>query len=327
MANTIGLQSIVFIFGKIGRYIKHVAQFSFLEMSQVIYTNIASLNAQRNFSKSQLEQGTALQRLSSGLRVNTAKDDAAGLAIATRMEAQSRGMSVAVRNVNDGISALSVADGGLAQATEMFQRIRELWVQGQNGTNSDSDKDMITREMQSMMNGIADIFNQTSFNGQKLLTYDGSTGSTLNTWSSQLQIGSNVGDDLEVKVFDASLDAFGDPTDYPNLISPSVTTPGTMQGSAIGLDSQYLINLEQSMNSILKARANIGAQLNRLDGVISNLQIANENTTAARGRIMDADYAAETASLTRAQILQNAGTATLAQANALPQQVLNLLPR
>lgn len=299
-------------------------------MPQVINTNIASLNAQRNLSRSQLEQGDALQRLSSGLRVNSAKDDAAGLAIATRMEAQSRGMSVAVRNANDGISALNTADGALGVATEMFQRIRELWVQGQNGTNSVADKNVIIEEMQSTMNGIIDIFNQTSFNGQKILAYDGAPvpDSQINIWKSTLQIGSDVGDTLEIKVFpDPTFDSFGDPTDYPNLISSAATYPWVMGGSAVGLDQQSLINLDQSMTAILKARANVGAQLNRLDGVISNLQVSNENISAARGRIMDADYAAETASLTRAQILQQAGTAMLAQANAQPNNVLQLLSR
>ena len=258
--------------------------------------------------------------------MNSAKDDAAGLAIATRMEAQSRGMNVAMRNANDGISALTVADGALSVATEMFQRIRELWVQGMNGTYSDSDKHNIQTEMQLTMNSIDELFRKTDFNGSKLLGYNGAhtASSPIDIWKVKIQIGSNVGDTLEIKVFpDPTFDEFGDPIDYPNLIN-SLDFVG-LGSTPIGLQGSHLWNMDQSMDAILKARANIGAQLSRLDGIVSNLQVANENVQAARGRIVDADYAAETASLTRAQILQQAGTAMLAQANAQPQQVLKLL--
>lgn len=296
-------------------------------MPLVINTNSASLNAQGNLAKTKLALGNALQRLSSGLRVNSAKDDAAGMAIATRMEAQSRGISVAVRNLNDGISALQVADGALSKATNMLQRMRELMIQGMNGTLSDSDKEAIRVELQSMMDGITGIFNQTDFNGSKLLAHRGITGSTLNTWKATLQIGANTGDVLTIRAFDAQLDEYGDPIDYPNLLTASVTNTGDMVGSTIGFEwaTVFLPNVDQSIDAIIKARAGIGAQLNRLDGVISNLQVANESISAARSRIIDADFATETAALTKAQILQSASLATLAQANASPNSLLRLL--
>lgn len=293
-------------------------------MPQVINTNLATLNAQRHLSKSRAEQANAVQRLSSGLRINSGKDDAAGLAIAMKMESVARTLQVGVRNVNDGISALQIADGALSVATEMFIRIKELWAQGQNTALSPSDRTSITEELQDVLNGVVDIFNQAEFNGGKLLIWNGTTGSDLNTWNTQLQTGSQTSDTMSIYVFKASLDAFGDPTGYPNLIAPSIV-PGVMTGSAIGLDSNSQINIDQSLDAILQARSNIGAQLNTLDMVIENLQVSYENTSAARSRIVDADYAVESASLAKAQVLQDAGMAMVVQANAQPNKVLQLL--
>lgn len=288
-------------------------------MSMSINTNVPSLNAQSRLSSTGTSLGIAAQRLSSGLRVNSAKDDAAGLAIATRMDSVSRGQAVAIRNINDGISLLQTADGALSVVNSMFQRIRELIIQGVNGTNSFDDQHNLSQEAQFLMNQIRDTFNQTQFNGNKILTGDGT-----NTWRQTLQIGPEPSNTVTIKVFEATYDQFGDPTGFPSLLGANPT--GVMTGSPIDVGNiGSLYNLDQSIDAISSGRAHIGAQLNTLESTIANLRVANENSEAAKGRIMDADYAQETASLSRQQILQQAGTSMVAQANMQPQSVLKLL--
>jgi flagellin len=272
---------------------------------QVINTNILSLNAQRNVSSSQGALATSIQRLSSGLRVNSAKDDAAGLAIANRMSAQARGMNVAIRNANDGISLAQTAEGSLGKVTDMLQRMRELAVQSANDTNGASDRTSLDAEFSQLKAEIDRTFDATKFNGTSILN----TAATLN-----FQIGaSNVAaDQLAVTTSDLS-----GGTGMTAVASGDITSLANAQSAIDDIDT--------ALTEINGARATFGAMQNRFESVISNLQVSVENTEASRSRIMDADFAKETAALTRAQILQQAGTAMLAQANAAPQSVLSLL--
>ncbi|HZE90208.1 MAG TPA: flagellin [Rhizobacter sp.] len=277
-------------------------------MPQTINTNLISMNAQRNLNSSQSSLAVAMQRLSSGLRVNSAKDDAAGLAIAERMNAQIRGMNVAARNANDGISLAQTAEGALAQVGDALQRMRELAVQARNSTNSGSDKDSLNKEFAQLSSEIGRVLAGTTFNGQTILA---STGTQT------FQVGANTtaNDTISITTTDLTTD--------PTLTSVTTsvidsTTDTTVLGTVID-------NIDSALNVINDTRATYGASQSRFDSVISSLQSAVENQSAARSRIMDADFAAETAALSRAQILQQAGNAMVAQANQLPQQVLQLL--
>ena len=266
-------------------------------MPQTINTNIASLNAQRNLNTSQSSLATSMQRLSSGLRVNSSKDDAAGLAIADRMNAQIRGMVVAVRNANDGISLAQTAEGALATMTDTLQRMRELAIQAQNGSNGSSDRANLDTEFQELSLEITRIATQTRFNGAAII--GAGAGSTL------FQVGANNGDTLTVT------------TSQVTSVTGGITTAA--------LASTAVADIDAKLDEISTSRATYGAAMSRFSMAIQSLQIAGENQSAARSRIMDADYAMETAALSRAQILQQAGTAMVAQANQLPQQVLRLL--
>jgi flagellin len=266
-------------------------------MPQTINTNVSSLNAQRNLNTSQTSLATSMQRLSSGLRVNSAKDDAAGLAIADRMNTQIRGINVAIRNANDGISLAQTAEGALATITDALQRMRELAVQAQNGSNGASDRGNLDTEFQQLSLEVSRIAAQTKFNGVAVV----GAGAT----AQMFQIGPNGGDTLTVT------------TNTVAAVAGSVST-AALASTALG-------TIDAALDAINTDRAAYGAAMSRFSYAIANLQISGENQSAARGRIMDADFAAETANLSRAQILQQAGTAMVAQANQLPQQVLALL--
>ncbi|ABM95820.1 flagellin [Methylibium petroleiphilum] len=403
-------------------------------MAQTINTNVISLNAQRNLNTSQSSLATSMQRLSSGLRVNSAKDDAAGLAIAERMNTQVRGLNVAARNANDGISLAQTAEGALGKLGDMLQRMRELAVQSANATNSADDRKALQAEVNQLRDEIDRVAKQTSFNGKKLL--DGSfTAATF-------QVGANSGDAITVGSLTnataavlskityaegASADLTLDGTTITDLaaiadgdlqitidggganeqiveVGPiaeasteterlgqiaeainrkttdtgvsaylvknddgtfkldikaskldaagaalaveftgfTTATTGLDEGDAIaevaddiGLsdlnietDSATWVSIKKidsALDQINGARGTLGALQSRFENAVSNIQIQAENLSAARGRIMDADFAMETANLSRAQILQQAGTAMVAQANQLPQQVLSLL--
>lgn len=280
-------------------------------MPQTINTNLASLNAQRNLNASQSTLSVSMQRLSSGLRVNSAKDDAAGLAIAERMNAQVRGMNVAVRNANDGISLSQTAEGALSKVGDSLQRMRELAVQARNSTNSSSDKDSLNKEFAQLQAEITRVLGGTTFNGQHIL---GADATTLN-----FQIGANTTTDdvITVATSDMTVDAT-----VTGVTVSTVVIDGTADFTAIG---SVINSIDSAINLINDTRATFGAVQSRFDAIISQLQQSVENQAAARSRIMDADYAQETANLSRAQILQQAGTAMVAQANQLPQQVLKLL--
>jgi flagellin len=266
-------------------------------MSLSINTNLLSLNAQRNLGTSQMSLATSMQRLSSGLRINSAADDAAGLAIATRMDAQVRGINVAIRNANDGISLAQTAEGALATVTDALQRMRELAVQAQNGSNGTSDRANLDTEYQQLSAEITRLAAQTKFNGIAIIGA-GAGGQTF-------QVGANNGNTLTIT------------TVAVTTVAGGVTTAAAASTAVAALDT--------ALDTITSNRATYGAAISRFGMAISNLSITGENQTAAKGRIMDADFATETANLSRAQILQQAGTAMIAQANQQPNLVLNLL--
>jgi flagellin len=379
-------------------------------MAQTINTNIVSLNAQRNLNQSQSSLATSMQRLSSGLRVNSAKDDAAGLAIAERMNTQVRGLNVAARNANDGISLAQTAEGALGKVGDMLQRMRELAVQSANATNSIDDRKALDAEVQQLKAEINRVASTTSFNGQKILD-----GSFTNA---SFQIGANSGETITFSsVANAQTNALGVSTraslnsvaitslstaaltsaenmtvngtaigamgaattvsDRANQLVTAINTVaattgvtafidtvsnsiqlnsaanitlaegtvttgffGTLTATAAattgissvdvlssGTAAQALSTIDTALDAVNSSRGTLGALQSRFENAISNIQVTAENLSAARGRIMDADFAAETANMSRAQILQSAGTAMVAQANQLPQQVLQLLQR
>ncbi len=275
-------------------------------MPQIINTNLMSLNAQRNLSSTQSVLSTALQRLSTGLRVNSAKDDAAGLAIAERMNSQVRGMNVAIRNANDGISLAQTAEGALGKVGDMAQRMRELAVQSANATNSASDRTNLNSEYQQLAAEITRTLAGTSFNGLAML------GASAGSLTFQVGAGTSANDTITVSSTNLTADS------SVTTVTSGDITSATNATTAIG-------NLDTLLGTVNTQRATFGAIQNRFDAVISTLQVSAENQTAARSRIMDADFASETASLTRAQVLQQAGLAMLSQANAVPNNVLSLL--
>ena len=381
-------------------------------MAATINTNIQSLNAQRNLSTSQNSLATSMQRLSSGLRINSAKDDAAGLAISERMTTQVRGLNQAVRNANDGVSLAQTAEGALSSIGNNLQRIRELAVQSRNATNSTDDRAALQKEVTQLKGEIGRVAKQTAFNGTNLL--DGSftaqsfqvganQGQTINiasiananidqlgTWSKStaatapgtptaftaitaggLKInGVNIGAiaaggaapaqganiaaainaQSDLTGVTASADGLGAVTLTSNAAF-TVAASGTASAATTGLTAgttalvagpvntgfanldvsttsgadDAILAMDGALNSVNSARADLGAIQNRFTAVVDNLMTTSENLTASRSRIMDADFAAETANLSRAQILQQAGTAMVAQANQLPQNVLKLL--
>ena len=266
-------------------------------MPMMINTNVVSMNAQRNLTTSQSSLATSMQRLSSGLRVNSARDDAAGLAIADRMNAQVKGINVAIRNANDGISMAQTAEGALATVSDALQRMRELAVQAQNGTNGTTDRANLDTEFQALSSEITRIAAQTKFNGVAIV----GAGAGTNTF----QVGANNGDTL-------------------TITTTTVTTVGGGLTTS-ALASTAVAALDTALDTISTNRATYGAAMSRFSFAISNLSITGENQAAARGRIVDADFASETANLSRAQILQQAGSAMVAQANQLSNNVMSLL--
>ncbi|WAR45417.1 flagellin N-terminal helical domain-containing protein [Methylomonas rapida] len=283
-----------------------------MSSSMVINTNIASINSQRMLSKTNDTLQTSMERLSSGLRVNSAKDDAAGLAIADRMTSQIRGMTVAMRNANDGISMAQTAESGMGNITETLQRMRDLAVQSANrAAISGDDANKLQTEFKQLQEEISRIIKNTEFNGKKILA--GSMKSAV------FQVGANTASDNQIKITVSNL------TSAAGLKSTLMVS--TAIGSAAGASGarKAVDAIDAAIKTIDTFRSTLGAIQNRFTTTIANLQSSMENQSAARSRIMDADFAAETAQLSRAQILQQAGTAMLAQANQSTQGVLKLL--
>lgn len=271
-------------------------------MALTINTNVASLNAQRNLGRSQGALGTAMQRLSSGLRINSAKDDAAGLGISNRMTSQIRGLNQAVRNANDGISLAQTAEGALQESTNILQRMRELAIQSANDTNSTADRTSLNAEVTQLIAELDRIADNTTFNGRNLL--DGTLTAAV------FHVGAEANQTISVSIGDATTEELG----------VDVVTVATQADSntAIGL-------IDTAITTIDGIRGSLGAVQNRFESTIANLQNIAENVSAARSRIMDADIAQETSNLTKFNILQQAGVSILAQANQAPQLALSLL--
>lgn len=275
-------------------------------MALGINTNVASLNAQNQLNRSQGLSDQALQRLSSGLRINSAKDDAAGLAISTRFDTQIRGLNVAQRNANDGISMVQTAEGGLNETVGNLQRIRELAVQAANGSNTDEDRTLLQAEVTQRLDEITRISSDTQFNGQSVLDGQLNSGAAVS-----FQVGANAGQTIDV-AFDQDMSASG--------LSVSAIDISTASGASAALDT-----LDTALDTVNSFRSDLGAVQNRFESTINNLATNIENLSASNSRIVDADFAAETAKLSKANVLQQAGISVLAQANARPNQVLSLL--
>ncbi|RUR29714.1 FliC/FljB family flagellin [Vreelandella andesensis] len=367
----------------------------------VINTNITSMIGQSNLNKSQSDLQTSMERLSSGLRINSAKDDAAGQAIANRMSAQITGLSQAQRNANDGISVAQTAEGALNQVNDNLQRVRELTVQAQNGTNSSDDLTSIQDEINQRLSEIDRISGETNFNGVKVLSEEQEV---------KIQVGANDGETISVNLKEINADTlFTNTTDFNvngyvgtaptaasagdlNISSSAdfagstqtfsatvadITLPSGFSSGALTSDSEGnlfvsatddatsatvyftastsitrnddgkiaadgikvnvgsqvagqrsedpLANIDAALNTVDSLRSDLGAVQNRFESAITNLNTNETNLSAARSRIEDADYAVEVANMTRSQILQQAGTSVLAQANQIPQNVLSLL--
>lgn len=281
-------------------------------MALVINTNVASLNAQRNLSSTIGSVQTSLQRLSSGLRINSAKDDAAGMFTVQKMTADIRGLNQAVRNAGDGISLGQTAEGALGEIGNNLQRIRELAVQSANGTVE--NRAGLQAEVDQLTQEISRIVQTTEFNGQKLL--DGTTSGGIT-----FQVSQDGNTNGQISVTGTDLTATGSFAAY----NASLTATGTIDISTQAAASGVLTTIDTAIDTVSSNRSTFGAVQNRFEAVISNLQNYVENLTAARSRLQDTDFASETANFTSSQILQQAGTAMLAQANALPQVALSLL--
>ncbi|MCA3080763.1 MAG: flagellin FliC, partial [Rhodocyclaceae bacterium] len=247
----------------------------------------------------------SMQRLSSGMRVNSAKDDAAGLAIAERMNTQVKGMNVAIRNASDAISLSQTAEGALGKVADTLQRMRELAVQSANATNSTGDRANLDAEYQALNDEVTRVLSGTTFNGAAVLN----SAATLT-----FQVGANSGATDQISI---------STTDLTTGAGVSAVTASAITTAAASLTA--MDDIDDALTEISTARASFGAGQNRFESVIANLQVASENQAASRGRIVDADFAAETANLSRTQVLQQAGMAMVAQANALPNNVMQLL--
>jgi flagellin len=276
-------------------------------MALIINSNLSSLNAQRNLTTSQNDLNTSLQRLSSGLRINSAKDDAAGLFVAQQITRDIRGLNQAARNAADGISLGQTAEGALGEIANNLQRIREIAVQSANATVG--DRTGLQAEVNQLTQEISRIVQTTEFNGTKLLS--GSSSLTF-------QVGASGSADNQVTLSTTNLTGIAG-------YAASLTATTTVDVDSAADASAALSALSSAIDTVNQSRATYGALQNRFEAVISNISVYAESLTAARSRIQDADFAAETASLTRAQILQQAGVSILAQANTLPQAALTLL--
>jgi len=296
-------------------------------MALAINTNVHALNAQRNLDRSTQTLSTTFQRLSSGLRVNQAADDAAGLSIATRMSAQIRALNQSVRNSNDAISLVQVAEGALEETTNALQRIRELAVQAANDTYVLGDREDIQKEVNQLLEEIQRIAAYTDFNNQVVL--GGSTNGLQGTaFTGNFHVGADANQTIAVTINAGDLSALGLVNlNAANLstVTSAVTTSAQFSVGTQDAANAAISRLDNALDSVSDIRADLGAYQNRFESVVANLSNVSENTAASRSRIVDADVAAETAALSQNAILQQAGTAILAQANQQPQIALQLL--
>lgn len=297
-------------------------------MAIVVNTNIASMNAQRSLAASNTELKTAMERLSTGSRINSASDDAAGFAIAESMTAQVRGLSMAAKNANDALGLLKVVENATNDVTDMLQRIRELAVQAQSGTNSSVDIGNLQQEANALMDEITRVSEDTTYNGN---AYIGTQATTID-----IQVGYNDGDVIQINTYDVASSQLGvtfGEGDYAtvfnlidgdgNYLDISSTPDVDGDGNVVGPGALQVIT--GAIEQVASYKAEWGAGQNRLNYTVSNLMNVVEFTSAARSRIQDADFAVEAAKLAKAQVLQQTGTAMLAQANAAPQLALQLI--
>jgi flagellin len=286
-------------------------------MALVINTNAASYSAQNQLTRTNDTMHTAMERLTSGLRINSAKDDAAGLAIGNTMNAQLRGMSQAMRNANDGISLAQTAEGALNESNGILQRMRELGVQAANDTNTSGDRQKIAEELSALSGEVDRIANTTTFNGQKILASANTSGFSIQVDATMSATGTGT---IQVTVASAStLSGLG--------VTASMSSMGaaSAQISSQSAAMAFVGNIDKALENVNTMRAQFGAVQNRLGSAISNMQNISENVTQAKSRIMDADFASEVSNNSRAQVLSQAGTAMLSQANQSSQGVLSLL--
>lgn len=283
----------------------------------VVNTNVNASIAQNALVRNERSMNTAMERLSTGQRINSAADDAAGLAIGSRMTSQIRGLDVGIRNANDAISMVATADGALIEVTNMLQRMRELALQASNGTTTSADRSYLSSEYANLLAEIDRIAENTQWNGSTILNHITTASSTF-----KYQVGANGGQTIAVD--------FGNMTDTVSGVfteikaSHSVIT-STTTASAMTQGTSAVVAIDSAITAVNSQRATFGAAMNQLTYAVDNLSNVKVNSEAARSRIADTDYAVETSELARTQIIQQAGTAMLAQANQMPQTVLSLL--
>jgi len=291
----------------------------------VVNTNVNASIAQSALVRNERQMNTAMERLSTGQRINSAADDAAGLAISSRMTSQIRGLDVGIRNANDAISMISTADGALIEITNMLQRMRELALQSANGTTTSADRDYLNTEYKNLIVEIERIAQNTQWNGGAILegTANG-TSSTVN-----FQVGANGGQTIAVNFGNVSQDGGSGGTIFSSFEASAAGTgfaiSAATAAAAVTTASAAMTTIDSAITVVNSQRATFGAAMNQLTYAVDNLSNVKVNAEAARSRVLDTDYAVETSELARTQIIQQAGTAMLAQANQLPQTVLSLL--
>ena len=293
----------------------------------VVNTNVNASIAQNALSRNERAMNTAMERLSTGQRINSASDDAAGLAIASRMTSQIRGLDTGIRNAADAISMISTADGALIEVTNMLQRMRELALQASNGTTTEADRNYLNAEYQNLVSEIERISVNTEWNGRTIL--DGSANATGDS-TVAFQVGANGGQTIAVNFGNISQDSGSGGTVFETFETSGTMTAGAFisaqtTASAITTATAAITQIDSAITAVNSQRATFGAAMNQLTYAVDNLSNVRVNAEASRSRILDADYAAETSELARTQIISQAGTAMLAQANQLPQTVLSLL--
>ena len=284
----------------------------------VVNTNVNATVAQNALVRNERQMNTAMERLSTGQRINGAKDDAAGLAISSRMTSQIRGLEVGIRNANDAISMISTADGALVEVTNMLQRMRELALQSANGTTTSADRDYLDSEYGKLLEEIDRIAQNTQWNGSSILNHATTASSTFS-----YQVGANGGQTISVDFGDFNNTGASGVMQEVNSAHGSIAAGTT--ASAVTTATSAVVAIDSAISSVNSQRATYGAAINQLTYAVDNLASVKVNAEASRSRILDTDYAAETSELARTQIIQQAGTAMLAQANQLPQTVLSLL--
>ena len=293
----------------------------------VVNTNANASIAQNALARNERAMNTAMERLSTGQRINSASDDAAGLAIGSRMTSQIRGLETGIRNAADAISMISTADGALIEVTNMLQRMRELALQASNGTTTEADRNYLNAEYQNLVSEIERIAVNTQWNGRAIL--DGSANATGDS-TVAFQVGANGGQTVAVNFGNISQDSGSGATVFETFETSGTMTAGAFisaqtTASAITTATSAIVAIDSAITSVNSQRATFGAAMNQLTYAVDNLSNVRVNAEASRSRIMDADYALETSELARTQIISQAGTAMLAQANQLPQTVLSLL--